>query len=486
MKPSFAYRRPGRGGFTLALIVVALLAIALLGAACSNSAPAAEDPAAAPTQPAAEATATAPAAPTVEAAAPADASAGNPSDVPAPSDLPTGVDSDGNFYRGDVNAAIKLIEYSDFQCPYCARHTVETGPQIDQNYVATGKVLHIFRNFPLDIHPNAMPAAKAAYCAGQQQPALFWGMHDWLFASQDTWSAAEDAATQFRVQAVALGADGAKYDTCLADDATAAAIQRDLNEGIDAGVQGTPAFFVNDWFLSGAQPYAQFQNAIDKAGQGLHPAPTATPLPSGVAPYDANPDKPGFTYDGNQTMGSADAPLLMIAFADFKCGYCAQYTKEVEPALREKYVDTGKMRIAFYFFPIYAPKSAVASLCAADQGKFWDFHDTLYAHQSEWQDGDNEAMVKYATSVGLDEASFRQCLADAPGSQVVDDDMQISQQIGLRGTPGFLFVDLKQHQVVDSIVGAAALDAFQTAIDNALNPPRRPPRRRRHPAPDPC
>jgi protein-disulfide isomerase len=152
---------------------------------------------------------------------------------------------------------------------------VQTGPLLDEAYAATGKVVNVFRNFPLDFHPNAVPAAKAAYCAGQQEPRLFWTMHDWLFQTQNTWAGAQDASAQFRKQAVAIGADGAKYDACLTDAKTNAAMQRDQKDGTAQGVRGTPAFFIvknttdgqaaTPKFISGALPFDQFAEAIDQA-----------------------------------------------------------------------------------------------------------------------------------------------------------------------------------------------------------------------------
>jgi protein-disulfide isomerase len=133
-------------------------------------------------------------------------------------------------------------------------------------------VVTVFRHFPLNIHPNAMPAAKAAYCAGQQDPKQFWAMHDWLFANQERWANAKDAADQFRAQAVAFGVDAAKYDACLKDARTEAAIQRDLQEGTKLGVRGTPAFFVQKLDaqgkpestknISGALPFDQFDKTL--------------------------------------------------------------------------------------------------------------------------------------------------------------------------------------------------------------------------------
>jgi protein-disulfide isomerase len=136
-----------------------------------------------------------------------------------------------------------------------------------------GKVVQVFRNFPLDIHPNAPAAAMAALCAGDQDPKLFWEMHDWLFANQATWQSTTDAAGQLRTQAETFGIDRAKYDACITDTKTQAKIQADLAAGKVLGVSGTPAFFLykmqggketgSPTSLEGAQPFDQFQQAID-------------------------------------------------------------------------------------------------------------------------------------------------------------------------------------------------------------------------------
>ena len=133
-------------------------------------------------------------------------------------------------------------------------------------------MVNVFRNYPLGNHPNATPAAKAAYCVGQQSPALFWEMHDWLFINQSRWASAKDAAAQFRQQALTLGADAGKYAACVVDAETAAAIQRDMQEGTTQGVRGTPAFFLIKMDaqgkpavtkgVSGALPYDQFDKTI--------------------------------------------------------------------------------------------------------------------------------------------------------------------------------------------------------------------------------
>jgi protein-disulfide isomerase len=138
----------------------------------------------------------------------------------------------------------------------------------------TGKVYQIYRNFPLEsIHPNAMPAARAALCTGEQDPKLFWSMHDWLFENQTTWQSASDALNQFRAQAVAQGADGAKYDACMADPKTEARVRKDIADGSALGVRSTPMFLLykmqggkeqgSPTPLSGALPFPQFSQSLD-------------------------------------------------------------------------------------------------------------------------------------------------------------------------------------------------------------------------------
>jgi protein-disulfide isomerase len=316
-----------------------------------------------------------------------------------------------------------------------------------------------------------MPAALAAYCAGQQDPKWFWAMHDWVFANQEKWSEAQDAAKQFRDQALVVGADAAKYDACLSAAETTAAIQRDIQAGAAMGVSGTPAFFINDWFLAGAYPIEEFKKNIEKAMQGLHPPPTPTPLPAGVAPWDPDPARPGLTYDSSPTQGQNDAPVILLVFEDFKCTECAKHVAEVESALKTKYVDTGKLRLMFKFLAKDAPKAAIAALCAAEQGKYPEFRAALYQKQDSWTDGDDEAMLGFAKSIGLDEAKFRQCLKDAPGQAQLDADQSVAEQLGIPSLPAFLFIDQKAGGVVDSLLGNVAVDQFEAKIQNILNPP---------------
>jgi protein-disulfide isomerase len=176
---------------------------------------------------------------------------------PTPTVGPVDVSVDDDPAQGSEDAAVTIIEFSDFQCPYCARFDTETLPQILSNY--GDRVRFVYRDFPLtSLHENALKAAEASECADDQ--GKYWEYHDLLFQNQ---SALDDAS--LKSYAASLGLDTAAFDQCLDSDAQMSEIQKDVQDGITAGVQGTPAFFVNGILIEGAQPYAVFQAAIEAA-----------------------------------------------------------------------------------------------------------------------------------------------------------------------------------------------------------------------------
>ena len=175
---------------------------------------------------------------------------------------------DGDPAKGDRNARLVLVEFTDYQCPFCARHVRETLPQIETEYVKTGKLRYVSREFPLEsIHPQAFKASEAALCAGDQ--GKYWEMHDRLFANQRAL-----APAQLTSYAQAVGLDEAKFTKCLEAGTKAAKVRKDLAEGVKAGVTGTPAFFLGTVdgstvkvirIIKGAQPFGNFKEAIDGA-----------------------------------------------------------------------------------------------------------------------------------------------------------------------------------------------------------------------------
>ncbi len=163
---------------------------------------------------------------------------------------------DDDTVRGDKNAPVTIIEWSDYQCPFCQRFYAETEPSIEEQYIKTGKVKFIYRDFPLPFHENAQKAAEAAECAGEQ--GKYWEMHDLLFAQ-----GVAGGVTGFKQYAQKLSLDTAKFNTCLDSGAMAAETQKDMNDGSAVGIQGTPGFIINGKLVSGAQPFSVFKQVID-------------------------------------------------------------------------------------------------------------------------------------------------------------------------------------------------------------------------------
>jgi protein-disulfide isomerase len=156
--------------------------------------------------------------------------------------------------KGPANAPIEIIEFSDFQCPYCQR----ANPTVDQVLKTYGdRIRFVYRHFPLGNHPNARPAAEASQCAAEQ--GKFWPYHDKLFANTSRL-----ANTDLKQHAAELGLDTTKFNACFDSQKYRAQVEADMRDGEEAGVNGTPAFFINGRMLSGAQPFDAFKRVIDE------------------------------------------------------------------------------------------------------------------------------------------------------------------------------------------------------------------------------
>lgn len=177
---------------------------------------------------------------------------------------------EGLPYRGNPDAPVTIIEFSDFQCPYCSRGA-DTMEQILEKY--PNDVKFVFKHFPLDFHKWAKPASIAAYCAGQQDNEAFWTLHDMYFEKQKELTPANVVSKSRESLAgsdvdMELWADCAENTGTEAYQAASAAVDSDMKFGQKMGVSGTPGFFVNGTFLSGAQPISKFEPLIQQATSG--------------------------------------------------------------------------------------------------------------------------------------------------------------------------------------------------------------------------
>lgn len=175
--------------------------------------------------------------------------------------------ADEAMIMGDPDAPVTIVEFSDYQCPFCSRYFQETWPKLKAEFVDIGRVRYVFKDFPLaELHPQAPKAHQAARCAGEQD--AYWEMHDRLFAKQSEWGGRSKPAAVFKDFAAALELEASAFETCLDGGQWADAVDADLAEGASLGVRGTPTFFVDGYPLVGAQPYETFQMAIELAEQG--------------------------------------------------------------------------------------------------------------------------------------------------------------------------------------------------------------------------
>lgn len=379
--------------------------------------------------------------------------------------LPVGFTDEGWPFRGNPLAPLTIYEYSDFQCPFCSRHFVQTEPAINEQWVQDGRLRVIFRDLPLEgLHPNAPAAHEAAACVGQQSAALYWSMHNKLFESQAEWSNLADPQPIFARLAEEVGADSTDWQSCVQSDSTLPALQQAIDAAAALGFDGTPSFhFVAsdglEYSLVGAQPFARFEAAIEALLAGKVPtteetasAPSEIPFWATIEGMAVDPDNPGQTMAGDATRGSADAPVVVIEFTDFQCPYCRRHHEGTQATLNKKFVETGQVRWVFKHFPLsshpQAPAAGVAAECAGLQGKFWEMGDQLFATVDDWSVADPDPVfTALATGLGLDAESFAACMVDPEMMAIVEADMA-SGAAYVQGTPTFIIRAGNRGQII--------------------------------------
>lgn len=162
-------------------------------------------------------------------------------------------------FKGNPDASVTVVEFSDFQCPFCGRFYKNTLPQIEEEYIKTGKIKFVYRHFPIASHSYAQKAAEAAECAADiAGESAFWQLHDKMFENNAFLS-----ITNIKKFAREIGLNES-FDLCLDSGAMRNRVLEDFQEGQQLGVRGTPAFFVNGELISGAQPFSVFKVVIDR------------------------------------------------------------------------------------------------------------------------------------------------------------------------------------------------------------------------------
>jgi protein-disulfide isomerase len=347
-----------------------------------------------------------------------------------------------NTSLGSSSAPITILVFSDFESFPCAR----SASVIDGLLQQTRDVRVIFKHAPAASNPNAMLAHEAALAAGAQ--GKFWEMHDTLFENQTHLTRADLLG-----YAKSLALDLAAFQQALDNHTYRPIVERDLAEAAGLGVTTTPTFFVNGRRLVGPQGYASLGAIIESllAGIPLDKRVREEIVAAGPAQQIDIAHAP--------TRGPATAPISLVEFSDFECPFCAMTAPVVHQLLLAY---PTQVRFAFKHYPLpmhkESPQAHEAALAAADQGKFWEMHDLLFATQSKLT---REDLIAKAQQLNLDVPRFTTDLDTHRFKPQVDQDRQEGNRLGVDGTP-FFFIN--GH----AISGGVSLPDFKHLIDAAI------------------
>ncbi len=359
--------------------------------------------------------------------------------------------TDAQPSKGPKDALVTIVEFSEFQCPFCSR-VLPTTKQIVDTY--GDKVRIVWRNNPLPFHSNAGPAAAVAMEAFTQGGNdKFWEVHDVLFANQKALT-----RPQLEEYAQKAGLDMEGVKKALDEGGThSKAIAADKALSAQLGANGTPYFFVNGRQLRGAVPFGSFKGLIDaeigiaealmKQGvtkeqmyatltkDGMTKAAAAKPKPQGAKPGQPDPKavyKVPLTGKEPQK-GPDDALVTIVEISDFECPFCGR----VEPTIKQVQDKYGKdVRVVWLNNPLPFHKNAKPAANAAleahaqkgDEG-FWAMHEKMFANQKALT---TENLEKWAKEIGLDMAKFKKALADDKFGKTIQQQQTLAASLGVR------------------------------------------------------
>jgi protein-disulfide isomerase len=354
------------------------------------------------------------------AAQPAD-SALPPMPPAATHDPPVEFDLEGAPSIGPDDAPVTIVEFVDFQCPFCVRTQPLLRTLLEHN---PETVRLVIMAFPVISHEHAFHAAEAASVA--QSQGKFLAMHDALLEHSS-----ELDPVKIRELAAGVGLDMEAYDAAITNRTHRDAIAAQGYRGRRAGVTGTPTLFVNGYRVGARRELPAMQELIDDLAAGRTPRQLPPPPP----PMDALD-----TIRGRDPFrGNPQAPVTLVEFSDFHCPYCLQ----TQPLIRQLMaLYPGQLKVVYKQFPLRRSRgdsllAARASLAAHAQGKFWEMHDKLFA---AGPDIDGAAVEQLAAGLGLDAEKFRADMASPDVLRVVQEDMAMGQRADVSATPT-LFVN---------------------------------------------
>ena len=346
---------------------------------------------------------------------------------------PSGLDISRAPALGRPDAPVVIIEFSDLQCPFCAK-IAPTLRELLKQY--PDQIRWVFKNLPLAMHPDAPLAHRAAMAAARQ--GRFWEMHDLIFEGKRNLK-----KENLLAEARSLNLDLTRFTADLESDEIRKQVEADLLEGKRLGIDGTPEFFVNGRPLSGARPLEQFQILINselaRMGKPI-PATAVAPAARLAAahPPAANPADPQKIADTKAieiSVGSPDSPVTLMWFSDLQSGLSLNATLLVRHVIE---THPGKIRLVFRNRPLETHPGAMllheAAMAANAQGKFWQMHDLIVANP---QKDSRRDLLGYAQRIGLDTERFKKDVDSGAWRPRIEADIQEARSRGVLGSPVF-------------------------------------------------
>jgi protein-disulfide isomerase len=430
--------------------------------------------------------------------------------APAPyAGLTLGLTPDGALSVGDPGAPLTMEEWTDYACPFCARHFQAALPRLIEDYVRAGKLRLVLRDFPLEaLHPGAPRAHTAARCVAQQDVAKGWAMHDALFTRQKEWSQKPDPAPVLESMATGVGANVAAYLACIGEAKSKTDVAASVAEGKAHGFTGTPSFrFAATSTMnqarataatagasnsspssatstassllqfSGALPADDFTEIIDALLAGRDPP--VDPGLQGLAPFWARAEglafdqaRPGFTKAGDPVQGKPTAKTYVVEFVDYESAGSRRHHAQAQPALDAKWVDTGQVAWVTKNLPMrvhkQSPLAAVAAVCAAQQGKLREMQGQLFGEQARWAangDAAEAALMELAARAQLELPRFKECYASRDAMAKVLRDVQDARGVADRA-PSFVLLTAAPG---GAVTGPVPLDEFNRLLEKTVS-----------------
>ncbi len=374
-------------------------------------------------------------------------------------------------------ALVTIMEFSSFQCPFCARGA-ETLTQLVEKY--PNQVRVVFKHFPLGFQEHSEPASRAAVAAGNQDK--FWEYYDLLYENQRQLG----SAGIFEELAGQIGLNMGRFRTDFESAETKAIVERGQAEGRSAGIRGTPGFLVNGIKVVGAQPLATFENHVRQqveiaekikaddnlSGEELYAAVVehnkkeagsagaAAPQPTPAADEPTVIDDDALSVGDSYYKGPADAPITIYEFSSFQCPFCARGAETMRQVMDEY---PGQIRFVYKNFPLpfqeHSEPAARASLAAGEQDKFWEMYDALYENQRRL--GEDGIFQELAGQIGLNMDRFNTDFESDRIAEQVKAEAAEGRSVGVRGTPAFFING-------ENLSGAQPLAKFKEVIDRHL------------------